>query len=106
LKLELLEANKLSRYLPFLAAGAKIFPLTISMDDLHMTPLQLVMGGLRVIGSGGAAFSSGQAMLSFAAKHGIKPQVEQFPMTEAGITEALQKLRDGKMRYRGVVVAQ
>jgi D-arabinose 1-dehydrogenase-like Zn-dependent alcohol dehydrogenase len=45
-------------------------------------------------------------MLRFAAKHGVKPQIEKFPMTQAGITEAMEKLRNGKMRYRGVVVAQ
>jgi D-arabinose 1-dehydrogenase-like Zn-dependent alcohol dehydrogenase len=45
-------------------------------------------------------------MLAFAAKNGIKPQIEKFPMTQAGITEAMQKLRDGGMRYRGVLIAQ
>jgi len=44
-------------------------------------------------------------MLAFAAKHGIKPQIERFPMTHDGVTEAMQKLREGKMRYRGVLVA-
>jgi len=43
-------------------------------------------------------------MLKFAATHNIKPQIETFPMTQAGVTEAMQKLRDGKMRYRGVLV--
>lgn len=45
-------------------------------------------------------------MLTFAAHHQIKPMIEEFPMTEAGITEAMKKLADGKMRYRGVVVAE
>ena len=45
-------------------------------------------------------------MLAFAAHHSIRPIIEQFPMTVQGITESMKKLDDGKMRYRGVVVAQ
>lgn len=44
-------------------------------------------------------------MLQFAALHNIKPQIEKFELSEAGIVEALGKLRSGKMRYRGVLVA-
>ena len=92
------------RYLPVLAPGAKLFPLTISMEALQLSPLTMLMGHLRLIGSGIAPTASVRAMLAFAAKHGIKPQIEKFPMTQAGVTEAMQKLRDGKMRYRGVLV--
>lgn len=44
-------------------------------------------------------------MLEFAAHHNIKPQIEQFDLNESGIAEALAKLKSGKMRYRGVLVA-
>lgn len=43
-------------------------------------------------------------MLNFAAKHGIKPETEKFDFTDEGVSDAIQKLKDGKMRYRGVVV--
>lgn len=42
-------------------------------------------------------------MLSFAARHGIRPIIEEFPMTLKGVTEALDKLAMGKVRYRGVL---
>lgn len=42
-------------------------------------------------------------MLDFATFHKIKPVVEQFPMTHSGVTEALEKMRKGEMRYRGVL---
>lgn len=45
-------------------------------------------------------------MLEFAALHKIAPIVEKFPMTEKGIEEAMKKLDDGKMRYRGVVIPE
>jgi D-arabinose 1-dehydrogenase-like Zn-dependent alcohol dehydrogenase len=75
------------------------------MESLNFSPLSLIAGGLTVIGYGLAPTASVRAMLAFAAKHGIKPQIEKFPMTQDGVTEAMQKLRDGKMRYRGVLVA-
>lgn len=45
-------------------------------------------------------------MLAFAALHGIKPIIEEFPMTEKGIEEAFDKLGKGDMRYRGVFIPQ
>ena len=72
-----------------------------------MSPLHLIGGGgLQIIGSGVASVGTHAAMLSFAAKHGIKPQIEKFPLTKDGIVDAMARLRDGKMRYRGVLVAQ
>lgn len=42
-------------------------------------------------------------MLDFAARHKIQCIVEKFPMTLDGVSEAVDKLRSGKMRYRGVL---
>lgn len=95
---------KLSSYIPLLAPGAKVYPLTVSQDDLGVSPLDLIASGATVVGSGVAPVNSIRAMLAFAAKHGVKPQIEKFPMSQKGVTEAMQKLRDGKMRYRGVLV--
>ncbi|KAI7968602.1 hypothetical protein EIK77_006621 [Talaromyces pinophilus] len=93
-------------YYPILAPGAKIFPLTVSTEALDgVTPLNLIGGYFSFIGSGVAATASMRAMLDFAARHGVKPQIEKFPMTVTGVKDAMQKLRDGKMRYRGVLVA-
>lgn len=94
----------LSTYLPVLAPGGKIYPLTVSQDSFGLSPLDLIAKSATVVGSGVAPVASIRAMLEFAAKHGVKPQIEKFPMTTDGVTEAMQKLRDGKMRYRGVLV--
>jgi uncharacterized zinc-type alcohol dehydrogenase-like protein len=40
-------------------------------------------------------------MLDFAARHGIAPVVEHFPLS--GVNDALAKLRDGKPRFRLVL---
>lgn len=44
-------------------------------------------------------------MLAFSAAHKVVPMIEEFPMTEEGVAEAIGKLRSNKMRYRGVLVA-
>jgi D-arabinose 1-dehydrogenase-like Zn-dependent alcohol dehydrogenase len=40
-------------------------------------------------------------MLSVAEKYGIQPLVEVFPFEQAN--EAMQKVRDNKVRYRAVL---
>ena len=99
------DTNLSLSYLPILSPGAKVFPLTISTSNLQLSPLSLIAGSLRVIGTGLAPNASVRTMLTFAAKNSIKPQIEIFPLTKVGITEAMQKLRQGNMRYRGVLVA-
>ena len=66
----------------------------------------LIAGGLTVQGSVVAARSVHRHMLEFAALHEIKPIIMEFPLNEEGITDAMQTLRDGKMRYRGVLKPQ
>lgn len=42
-------------------------------------------------------------MLKFAARHGIRPILEKFPMTLDGINAAYTKLENGTIRYRAVM---
>lgn len=41
--------------------------------------------------------------LAFAARHGIRPWIQEFPMTIDGLAEALTQLEEGKIRYRAVL---
>ncbi|TVY28775.1 NADP-dependent alcohol dehydrogenase [Lachnellula hyalina] len=41
--------------------------------------------------------------LAFAARHGIKPWIEEFPMSAEGLRNALTALESGKVRYRAVL---
>ncbi len=45
-------------------------------------------------------------MLDFAAKHNIRPWIEEFPMTDEGLNQAFDRLGSGQIRYRAVAVAQ
>ena len=83
-----------------------MYPLTVSGEALPITSLTLMSSRLSFVGSNVASTASTRVMLDFAAQHSIKPQIEKFPMTQQGVIAAMQKLRDGKMRYRGVLVVE
>lgn len=91
-------------YLPILANCATIFPLSVAEGDFAIPYMQLVAKGLRVQGSIVASRAVHRRMLEFAARHGVKPVVETFEMGVEGITEAMRKLDEGKMRFRGVLI--
>jgi D-arabinose 1-dehydrogenase-like Zn-dependent alcohol dehydrogenase len=92
-------------YLPILAPGAVISPLTVDEKDLQIPYMPLLGGGIRIQGSIVAARQLHRDMLEFAAHHGIKPIIMTYPMSVEGIQDCLKTLEDGKMRYRGVLVA-
>lgn len=66
--------------------------------------MDIIASAVTIVGTTTASVNGLRDMLDFAAKNGVRPQIEKFPMTQKGVTEAMQKLRDGKMRYRGVLV--
>jgi len=55
-----------------------------------------------IVGSYLGPYGDYEEMLNFAAKHGIKPQVEMLPADQ--INSAIQKVRDNTARYRMVLV--
>ncbi|KAL3424288.1 zinc-binding alcohol [Phlyctema vagabunda] len=95
-----------TQFLGVLAPGCTIYPLTVSEGNFEIPQMAMIASELHIQGSMVAARQVHRNMLLFAAHHQIRPTIEQFPMSAEGITEAMQKLADGKMRYRGVVVNQ
>jgi D-arabinose 1-dehydrogenase-like Zn-dependent alcohol dehydrogenase len=92
------------KFIPILAPGATIYPLTVSAGDFHLPYEAITWGELRVQGSLVATRKVYKEMLGFAALHGIRPIIEEFPMSTEGIETSMERLRSGKMRYRGVLV--
>lgn len=93
-------------FLPLMAPRGAMYPLSVSGEDLKVPYQTLIDRELRVQGSLVAPRQVHREMLAFAALHGIKPIVEEFEMTVDGIEDAMGRLREGRMRYRGVLVAQ
>jgi D-arabinose 1-dehydrogenase-like Zn-dependent alcohol dehydrogenase len=94
------------QFLPVMAPSGSIYPLSVSNDDFTIPYMPVLASELKIQGSLVAAREVHREMLRFAAIHQIRPIIEQFPMTVDGITEAMKKLEEGGMRYRGVLVAQ
>ena len=62
------------------------------------------MGGEKsIVGGPTRSPSDTAAVLAFTARHGIKPMIETFPMSDAD--RALDYTRAGKARFRAVLVA-
>lgn len=87
-----------------MAADGAIFPLTISFEKLKIPALPLITAGLRIQGSAVAPRGEMRKMLQFAVTHDVRPTIMTWPMNEKGVEEAMRTLREGKMRYRGVLV--
>lgn len=77
--------------------------LRSSSLPLPVVAFALISGQQSVSGSPTGSRGTIDAMLGFAARHGIAPGTEHFPMER--VYDALDHLRTGKTRYRFVLDA-
>lgn len=92
-----------SRMMPFIRRGGTISAMTVDPAELRLPYMDLVMNAVQIQGSLPAPPRLQREMLEFATQHGIVPIIETFSFDEEGINAAMEKLRSGKMRYRGVI---
>jgi D-arabinose 1-dehydrogenase-like Zn-dependent alcohol dehydrogenase len=86
-----------------MAPFGHIYPLTVTNDSLTIPVMGLIGKELSIHGFASSNARDVKEMIDFIVEHKIKPIVEIFPMTQAGITEAFEKLESGRIRYRGVL---
>ena len=91
-------------YLPVMSRSGTIYPITVG-GKLTVEGFPLIPAGLKIQGVMVSARLIQRQMLEFAAKHGIKPVIQEFPLSVDGIEEAFRTLDSGEMRCRGVLVA-
>ncbi|KOS46242.1 hypothetical protein ACN38_g2778 [Penicillium nordicum] len=94
-----------SLYLNVMAPGGVISPLSVDSNDLKIPYMPLLANALRIQGGIVGSRQVHRDMLEFASFHNIKPVKMTFPLTLDGVKESLKTLEEGKMRYRGVLVA-
>jgi uncharacterized zinc-type alcohol dehydrogenase-like protein len=70
-------------------------------SPMAINAFPLILGQKSLSGSPLGSPATTDTMLQFAARHGIVPTTEHFPMSRAN--EALEHLRSGKARYRVVL---
>jgi alcohol dehydrogenase (NADP+) len=97
------ETPDLENVLPFLSRRATIVLMTIQQKPLTVPYMSFILPGHKIIASTEASRANHLAMMRFAARHKISPWVEEFPMTEDGLSVAFARLGSGKMRFRGVL---
>ncbi|KAM0258784.1 hypothetical protein ACHAQJ_003626 [Trichoderma viride] len=92
------------KILPLLSNCARIYPLSVSSDNLEIPYMPIIMAGITIHGSLVASRPVHRKMLEFAALHNIRPVIERFDMSEEGINEAFERLEAGKVQYRVVLL--
>ncbi|CAD0045917.1 unnamed protein product [Aureobasidium pullulans] len=92
-----------SVYLPVMAPGGTIFPLSVDEGDFKIPYMGMLAQGLTVQGSIVAPRFVHKRMLEFAAHHQIKPITQHYDMSVEGIEKAMKDLDEGNVRYRAVL---
>jgi len=80
----------------------KLCLLGVPTDPFELPVGMLVDGRKIVCGSNIGSRPVIEKMLTFAAQHNVRPQIEEYPMNE--INKAIDRVRSGKMRYRAVLL--
>jgi uncharacterized zinc-type alcohol dehydrogenase-like protein len=86
-----------------LAPGGRLHVVGAALEPIPVPAFALISGQKSLSGSPTGSRGSIDAMLAFAARHGIAPQTEHFPMSQ--VNAAMDHLRAGKARYRIVLDA-
>jgi uncharacterized zinc-type alcohol dehydrogenase-like protein len=89
-------------YLNLLRPKGKLCIVGAALQPLNISAFALIVGQKTVCGSNTGGRPAILEMLEFAARHGIRPQVELKPMAEANA--ALARLAANQARYRIVLV--
>ncbi|KAJ5415152.1 hypothetical protein N7465_003847 [Penicillium sp. CMV-2018d] len=91
-------------FFPILAKGASIFPLTATGPEaqLALPHMQFLLNGAKVQSSMPSKKTYSD-MLKFAARNNIRAVLECEPMSTEGINKIFNRLKEGQVRYRGVL---
>jgi D-arabinose 1-dehydrogenase-like Zn-dependent alcohol dehydrogenase len=90
--------------IPLMEIHGSIYPLTLEFSPSSIPSFPMIAKGLRVQGSMVASRHSLRGLLQFAAEKQVVPSTMKFPLTCDGVENAMKTLREGRMRYRGVLV--
>lgn len=90
-----------NEFLSLTANRGTIVVLALPLQPMTLNAGELIMRQVNVTGSliGGSKITA--EMLEFASKHGIRPWIEKYSMSD--INQAVQHVIDGNPRYRVVM---
>jgi uncharacterized zinc-type alcohol dehydrogenase-like protein len=85
-----------------LAPQGRLHVVGAVLKPMEVPAFSLISGQKSISGSPTGSPTAIDKMLAFAARHGVAPITETFPMSK--VNDALDRLRSGKARYRIVLV--
>ncbi|KAJ2962059.1 hypothetical protein NQZ79_g2741 [Umbelopsis isabellina] len=91
-------------YMSLLKPNGVMVMVGLPEKPMQLHSLPLVTRQLRLTGSLVAGRHDNMKMLDFAARHQIKPKIEEYPMTAEGAAKAVDSVRENTARYRAVLV--
>lgn len=84
-----------------LAPKGKLHIVGAVLEPIAVAAFPLIMGQRSLSGSPTGSPTAISTMLTFAARHGVEPTTELYPMSK--INDAFERLESGKARYRIVL---
>ncbi len=84
-----------------LAPKGKLHTVGAVLEPIAVTAFPMIMGQRSLSGSPTGSPNAIAKMLAFAARHGVEPTTELYPMS--AINDAFARLESGKARYRIVL---
>lgn len=96
-----ISARLFEQCIPGLGPNGTLVVLAAIAEKASLIPAGLLTGQKRICGSLIGTRDDMDAMLRFAADHGISPMVERYRLGD--VNGVLAKLRDGKVRLRAVL---
>ncbi len=79
----------------------KLILVGVVMEPIPVSMFTLLIGQRMISASPTGSPAAMATMLNFAARHKILPTVETFKFSQ--VNEAIEKLKQGKIRYRAVL---
>ncbi|KAJ4490615.1 chaperonin 10-like protein [Lentinula aciculospora] len=92
-----------ANYYKLLKPVATVIPLTISFEPMVVPTIPTIANGIKIAGTTPSGILIMIQTLEFAERNHIRPIIQEFPMNEAGIMDAMAKLKNGDIRYRAVL---
>ncbi|KAJ1983957.1 hypothetical protein H4R33_004556 [Dimargaris cristalligena] len=90
-----------AQLISFMDVYGLIVLLAIPETELKLKPFSFLANNVGIAGSLIGGIKEVRATLDFAAKHNVRPWIETLPMDQCN--EGIQRVRDGKVRYRVVL---
>ncbi|KAJ1812018.1 hypothetical protein LPJ56_004065 [Coemansia sp. RSA 2599] len=95
------KSNQYNEFISWMDFEGQIVLLAIPEGHMQFMPFEFIKSEVAITGSLIGGVNVLRKTLDFAAKHGIRPIIEKYPIDK--VNEALQHMDAGKARYRIVL---